>query len=149
MKNILQNLEASNFIGNVHKTTLWADCLQFAKLIRDNPKSLHIIKTYVGSDSHIRDLRTKFNLMTSGFYDFLKTYLTTSDADIMLSCNIDDELLLVAFKDIQDEEKIVSYNFSTYGMLPIHLSTISLDFSNKIHILLYDRKFNFPGLTLN
>lgn len=149
MKNILQNLEASNFITDIHKTTMWVDSIQFAKLIKEDPGSLEILKRYDGVGSEIRDLRVKFNLVTSGFFDFLRTYSSTDDAEMMLSCNINDELLLAAFKNITDYPQIVMYNFLTYGMIPIHFSTIPLDFRKKIHILMYDRKFNFPGSSLN
>lgn len=149
MKNVLQTLEASNFISDIHKSAMWVDTMKFAKLIKENPKSLTVIKAYDGGYAEIRDLRTKFNLITSGFFDFLRTYPHTEDLEMMLSCNINDELLMVAFRDSKNYDKIVSYNFANYGMLPIHFSTISLDFRNNIHILLYDRKFYFPGIEPN
>lgn len=156
MKNLLQNLEASNFIVNIHKNVLWADSMKFAELIKENPRAFELVKSYTGRDDDIRDLRTKFNLMFSGFYDFLLKYASdpidvksNSELDMMLTCNINDELLLVAFREESNVEQITSYNFASYGMLPIHFSTISLDFKNKIHILMYDRKFYFPGTSPN
>jgi hypothetical protein len=148
MKNLLQKLEKSKFIDGVHKLALWADVIEFMDLLKNRPKTFEYSKSYKLEDVHFWDLRIKFNLMGSGFYQYLSHYLETQD-DLMLSCNIDDDFILVAFKGKKNIENIIEYYFDRFKSIPVHNIEVDLDYNNKVHILMYDRKFKFPGIELN
>lgn len=149
MKNLLQKLESSKFIDSVHKLTLWADTIEFMDLIKKNPDTFEYTKSYRLEDLHAWDLRIKFNLMASGFYQYLGQYLSVTSDELMLSCNIDDEFILVAFKGTKNIETIIEYYFQKFKSIPVHNVEVDLDFNNKVHILMYDRRFKFPGIDLN
>lgn len=149
MKNLLQKLEESKFIDGVHKLALWADAIEFMDTISKNPNTFQFTKSYELETLHAWDLRIKFNLMASGFYQYLEQYLQTKIDDLMLSCNIDEDFILVAFRGRKNIETIIEYYFGKFNSIPVHNIEINLDYNNKVHILMYDKKFKFPGIELN
>lgn len=149
MKNLLQKLEESKFIDSVHKLALWADTMEFMDMLKKDPETFEFTKSYELEKLHAWDLRVKFNLMASGFYQYLEHYLQTKIDDLMLSCNIDDDYILVAFKGKKNIETIIEYYFQRFKSIPVHNIEVDLDFNNKVHILMYDRKLKFPGIELN
>ena len=46
MKGLLKKLEKSKFIDDIHKQTLWADSVEFMKLITETPNLCECIKSY-------------------------------------------------------------------------------------------------------
>lgn len=149
MKNILKSLEESKFISNIHTTALWADAFNFAKLIKKNPKAINMLKSYKEDAIVTGALRVKFNLMTSGFHEYLGVLIDNSNDELMLSCNMPDGLLLVAYKGSENTNNVINYLFSYCKSIPIDRDIINLDFDNKVHILLYDLRLAFPGFSVN
>ena len=149
MKNILQKLEDAKFIDSIHKLTLWADITEFMDLLKKKPETFQFAKSYVIDDLHMWDLRIKFNLMCSGFYQYIEHYLESNDSDLMLSCNIDDDFSLVAFRGKKNIRTIIEYYFDRFKSIPVHDIEVNLDYNNKVHILMYDRRMKFPGIDLN
>jgi len=150
MKHLLKKLEKSKFIDSIHRTALWADAIAFMDLMRDSPDAFECTKSYRLEDLHAWDLRVKFNLMASGFYQYLEKYCANDpDNDLMLSCNIDEKYIFVAFKGKKNVTTVIEYYFGKYKSIPVHNAIIDLDYSNKVHILMYDRDFEFPGINLN
>ena len=152
MENILRKLEKVNFISGVHDKLLAAEAIQFIEkagltsdsflhqpLLSKKPK--HVI-TYL--DSFV-----KFNVMATGLFHYLKKFDGDDVDDLMINCNIDDQILLVAYKNEKDKRYVSKITFREMGLLPIHSTTIDLDYDNKIHILLYNKKLGFPEINLN
>lgn len=150
MKNILEKLESSNFIHETHRRLMWADAIKFMEQNKYTNKKLNdgFIKSYLLKHIRNGELRIRFNLMATGFYQYLKFYFSDSK-EYMLSCSIDDDLMLVAFLDTKNQNSIKLYNFTLYNVIPIHQTIINLDFKTKVHILMYDKRFKLPGMELN
>lgn len=150
MKGLLKKLEKSKFIDDIHKQTLWADSVEFMKIITETPNLFECTKSYDINLYEAWDLRVKFNIMASGFYDYIKLYSTKYEGDdLMLSCNLDDTYSLVAFEGADNTKKIIAYHFQKFHMLPVHYIEINLDYESNIHILMYNENFVFPGINLN
>jgi|LakMenEpi03Aug12_release.lakeMendotaPanAssembly.Ray.scaffolds.fasta_scaffold177798_2 hypothetical protein len=151
MKKVLQKLEKSNFIKQVHKQVIVADTINFIDTLKSNKNKFLCTKVFKLDNDYLdfMDLRIKSTLILSGFYDYLHTFINKNTDDIMLTCNIDNNFTFLAFKNIQKSTDIIEDIFLTENKIPIHLSTIDLDYETKIHILMYDNKFQFPGFSLN
>lgn len=150
MKNLLKRLEESKFIDSIHMRTLWVDTMEFMEYMKDHPDSFEYTKSYRLEDIHAWDLRVKFNVMASGFYQYLQKYCEADpDNDLMLTCNIDEKFTFVAFKGKKNLQKVVEYYYDQFNSIPVHDTILDLDYNSKIHILMYDKKFKFPEISLN
>lgn len=149
MKNILEKLEKAKFIGNIHKQALLADTMHYIDRIKDNIDRFQSPLLSIKSKKykHFLDLRVKSNVMVSGFYDYLVSFATSKVSDdSVISCNIDDGYLLVAFKDRSAFKIVMNDIFEEQNILPLHMTEIDLDYNLKIHILLYDQRNKFNRL---
>jgi hypothetical protein len=152
MKNILKRLQSSSFISGIHDKLLTAEAIRFIETagLQSKPFTEHIcIKHRSISETEYLDSFIKFNLMATGLAQYLKK-LDSDDAEgLMVNCNIDDRILLVAYKNEDDTRYISKLNFYEMGLLPIHSTSIDLDYNNKVHILLYNKKIGFPEIIMN
>jgi hypothetical protein len=87
--------------------------------------------------------------MATGLAHYLRKIEEFDEENLMVNCNIDDRILLVAYKNANDRRYISKMTFIETGMLPIHSTSVDLDYNNKVHILLYNKKIGFPEINLN
>lgn len=152
MENILKQLERCNFISNVHDKLLTAEAIQFIEAagLKNEPFVQHVsIKGRSKKETAYLDSFVKFNIMATGLFQYLRKIDTVDSDNLMINCNIDDQILLVAYKNESDKKYISKLNFIEMGLLPIHSTSINLDYDNKVHILLYNKRSGFPEINLN
>lgn len=152
MENILKRLQDCNFISGIHDKVLTAEAIKFIDSAGLHSTSFieHIAcKKRKIEETAFLDSFVKFNLMATGLAHYLRKIEELDDESLMVNCNIDDRILLVAYKNPKDRKNISKMTFNETGMLPIHAVSIDLDYNNKVHILLYNKKIGFPEINLN
>jgi len=152
MKKVLQKLETSNFISGIHNKLLVAESIRFLETTRITDGRIidHICTTHRSKrELDYLDSFVKFNVAATGLYQFLYKLEDDDDGSLMVNVNIDDRILLVAYKNEKDKSYVSNITFHEFGLIPIHSTSINLDYNNKVHILLYNKKAGFPEINLN
>lgn len=151
MKNLLRKLEKSKFITNIHRQALIAETASYIDSLNSHLDKLTIIKFFRldPETCNFMDMRVKSLIMLSGLFDYFTPLIEDSKNELMLSAKLDGDFTVVAFKDLQAVPEITSLMFSKLSTVPVHLTSMDLDYKTTIYILFYDNQFELPGYNLN